>query len=328
MPAIIVIGTQWGDEGKGKATDQLGDRVDYVVRYSGGNNAGHTVVVGGEKYALHLLPSGILNKACTPVIGNGVVVDLDVMFAEIDALNARGVDAERVADQRERPHHHRLPPGHRQGDRTLPRQPQDRHDRPRRGSRVRRQGQPHRPAHPGPVRRQDPRPEGRGVARPEEPDAREDLQPADDRPAADHRRAARARRPAAADGDRRLAAAEPRAGRRQGRPARGCAGAPPGRRLRHLPVRDVRRTRSPPVRVRDRASARRGSTASSASPRRTRPASARARSRASCSTTSASRCARRAPSSARPQVGRVAAAGSTRSSSSRPYGSTPSPTSC
>jgi adenylosuccinate synthase len=96
MPAIIVIGTQWGDEGKGKATDQLGDRVDYVVRYSGGNNAGHTVVVGGEKYALHLLPSGILNKACTPVIGNGVVVDLDVMFAEIDALNARGVDAERV----------------------------------------------------------------------------------------------------------------------------------------------------------------------------------------------------------------------------------------
>jgi adenylosuccinate synthase len=96
MPAIIVIGTQWGDEGKGKATDQLGDRVDYVVRYSGGNNAGHTVVVGTEKYALHLLPSGILNPACTPVIGNGVVVDLDVMFDEIDALNARGVDAERV----------------------------------------------------------------------------------------------------------------------------------------------------------------------------------------------------------------------------------------
>ena len=59
MPAIIVIGTQWGDEGKGKATDQLGDRIDYVVRYSGGNNAGHTVVVDGERYALHLLPSAI-----------------------------------------------------------------------------------------------------------------------------------------------------------------------------------------------------------------------------------------------------------------------------
>ncbi|MBI4900625.1 MAG: adenylosuccinate synthase [Actinobacteria bacterium] len=96
MPAIIVIGTQWGDEGKGKATDQLGDRVDYVVRYSGGNNAGHTVVVGGEKYALHLLPSGILNPTCTPVIGNGVVVDLDVLFSEIDALTARGIDAGRV----------------------------------------------------------------------------------------------------------------------------------------------------------------------------------------------------------------------------------------
>ena len=61
MPGIVVIGTQWGDEGKGKATDQLGDRVDYTVRYSGGNNAGHTLVVNGEKYALHLLPSGILN---------------------------------------------------------------------------------------------------------------------------------------------------------------------------------------------------------------------------------------------------------------------------
>ncbi len=96
MPGIIVIGTQWGDEGKGKATDQLGDRVDYVVRYSGGNNAGHTVVVDGQKYALHLLPSAILNPTCVPVIGNGVVVDLDVFFAEIDALTARGIHAERL----------------------------------------------------------------------------------------------------------------------------------------------------------------------------------------------------------------------------------------
>ncbi|MGH3337215.1 MAG: adenylosuccinate synthetase, partial [Propionibacteriaceae bacterium] len=93
MPAIVVMGAQWGDEGKGKATDQLGDRVDYCVRYSGGNNAGHTVVVDGERYALHLLPSGILNPNCVPVIGNGVVVDLDVLFSEIEALAARGVDA-------------------------------------------------------------------------------------------------------------------------------------------------------------------------------------------------------------------------------------------
>ena len=95
MPGIVVIGTQWGDEGKGKATDQLGDVVDYTVRYSGGNNAGHTLVVNGEKYALHLLPSGILNKG-VPVIGNGVVVDLEVLFSEIDALNRRGVDTSRL----------------------------------------------------------------------------------------------------------------------------------------------------------------------------------------------------------------------------------------
>ncbi|MCW2810647.1 MAG: purA [Friedmanniella sp.] len=93
MPGIVVVGSQWGDEGKGKATDQLGDRVDYCVRYSGGNNAGHTLVVNGERYALHLLPSGILNPRCVPVIGNGVVVDLDVLFTEIDGLAARGVDA-------------------------------------------------------------------------------------------------------------------------------------------------------------------------------------------------------------------------------------------
>jgi adenylosuccinate synthase len=93
MPGIVVVGAQWGDEGKGKATDQLGDRVDYCVRYSGGNNAGHTIVVNGERYALHLLPSGILNQNCTPVIGNGVVVDLDVLFQEMDGLAARGVDS-------------------------------------------------------------------------------------------------------------------------------------------------------------------------------------------------------------------------------------------
>src|ERR671914_2468065 len=92
MPAIAIIGAQWGDEGKGKATDHLGDRIDYVVKFNGGNNAGHTVVIGSEKYALHLLPSGILTPGCTPVIGNGVVVDLNVLFQEIDGLEARGVD--------------------------------------------------------------------------------------------------------------------------------------------------------------------------------------------------------------------------------------------
>ena len=91
MPGIVVVGAQWGDEGKGKATDQLGERVDVCVRYSGGNNAGHTIVVNGEKFVLHLLPSGILNKNTTTVIGNGVVVDLDVFYSELDALHSRGV---------------------------------------------------------------------------------------------------------------------------------------------------------------------------------------------------------------------------------------------
>jgi adenylosuccinate synthase len=92
MPAIVLVGAQWGDEGKGKATDLLGSRVGAVVKFNGGNNAGHTIVIGTEKYALHLLPSGILTPGCRPVIGNGVVIDLGVLFEEIDGLNARGVD--------------------------------------------------------------------------------------------------------------------------------------------------------------------------------------------------------------------------------------------
>ena len=96
MPAVVVLGAQWGDEGKGKATDQLGAATDYVVKFNGGNNAGHTVVVGGERYALHLLPSGILSPGVVPVIGNGVVIDLQVLFREIDDLDARGVDTSRL----------------------------------------------------------------------------------------------------------------------------------------------------------------------------------------------------------------------------------------
>jgi adenylosuccinate synthase len=96
VPVIVLVGAQWGDEGKGKATDLLGDRLDYVVKFNGGNNAGHTVVIDGEKYALHLLPSGILTPGVVPVIGNGVVVDLSVLFGEIDTLQARGIDTSRL----------------------------------------------------------------------------------------------------------------------------------------------------------------------------------------------------------------------------------------
>lgn len=96
MPAIALLGAQWGDEGKGKATDLLGGRVDYVVRYQGGNNAGHTVVIGDRSYALHLLPSGILSPGVVPVIGNGVVVDPQVLLDEMAGLTERGVDCSRL----------------------------------------------------------------------------------------------------------------------------------------------------------------------------------------------------------------------------------------
>jgi adenylosuccinate synthase len=92
MPAIVLVGAQWGDEGKGKATDLLGGSVDYVVRYQGGNNAGHTVVIGNETYALHLLPSGVLTPGVIPVIGNGVVVDPAVLAAEMRGLAERDID--------------------------------------------------------------------------------------------------------------------------------------------------------------------------------------------------------------------------------------------
>ncbi len=100
MPAIVLLGAQWGDEGKGKATDLLGHRVQYVVRYQGGNNAGHTVVIptknGPEKFALHLLPSGILTPEVIPVIGNGVVIDPGVLLQEIKGLNERGIDTSKL----------------------------------------------------------------------------------------------------------------------------------------------------------------------------------------------------------------------------------------
>src|SRR5882757_1871518 len=122
MPAIVLVGAQWGDEGKGKATDLLGgagkDPVDYVVRYQGGNNAGHTVVIGDQHYALHLLPSGILTPGCIPVIGNGVVVDPKVLLTEIDGLTERGVDCTNLMISSDA---HLIMPHHRALDRVVER---------------------------------------------------------------------------------------------------------------------------------------------------------------------------------------------------------------
>ena len=96
MPGTVVVGTQWGDEGKGKLTDLLAREMQVVVRYQGGHNAGHTLVVGDESFALQLVPSGVLYPWVTPVIGNGVVIDPAVLVAEVDALQARGVDCSRL----------------------------------------------------------------------------------------------------------------------------------------------------------------------------------------------------------------------------------------
>src|SRR5919108_172484 len=92
MPGIVIVGAQWGDEGKGKVTDLLAERVDAVVRFQGGNNAGHTIVRDGEQWKLHLIPSGILYPGKRCVIGNGVVIDPKVLIEELDALRARRVD--------------------------------------------------------------------------------------------------------------------------------------------------------------------------------------------------------------------------------------------
>jgi len=92
MPAVVLVGAQWGDEGKGKLTDLLAERGDAVVRFQGGNNAGHTIVRGDEEWKLHLIPSGILHPGKLCVIGNGVVIDPRVLIDELDGLKARGVD--------------------------------------------------------------------------------------------------------------------------------------------------------------------------------------------------------------------------------------------
>jgi adenylosuccinate synthase len=96
VPATVVVGTQWGDEGKGKLTDLLAKEMQVVVRYQGGHNAGHRIVVNGDAFALQLIPSGILYDHITPVIGNGVVVDPAVLLEEMRALSARGVDCSRL----------------------------------------------------------------------------------------------------------------------------------------------------------------------------------------------------------------------------------------
>ena len=179
MPATVVVGTQWGDEGKGRFTDLFAKEMHVVVRYQGGHNAGHTLVTpDGESFALQLVPSGVLYDHITPVIGNGVVVDPAVLLAEVDGLTRRGRRLQPPQGVDQRPPHPSVPPGARPGDRAVPRQEQARHDEAGHRSRVRRQGVAGRPARAGPVRPQDLRAEARHRAQGEEQRPGQGLQPA------------------------------------------------------------------------------------------------------------------------------------------------------
>ena len=117
MPGICIVGAQWGDEGKGKVVDLLAERADVVVRFQGGNNAGHTIVRDGKKWAFHLVPSGILHPGKTCVIANGVVVDPRLLTDEIDGLRARRRRRRATAARRQRARDPALPPAARPGGR-------------------------------------------------------------------------------------------------------------------------------------------------------------------------------------------------------------------
>ena len=313
MPAIVIIGAQWGDEGKGKATDLLGNRVDYVVKFNGGNNAGHTVVIGDRE----VRPAPAAQRHPHPGLhaGHRQRRRRRPRRALRGDRRARGPRRRHqpAAGQRQRARHRRLQPHPRQGDRALPRQPPDRHHRPRHRPDVRRQDEPHRHPDPGHLRREDPAPEGRGRPRAQEPGARQDLQPPRGHGRRDRRRAAAVRRPAA-----RRWSATPALLLNQALDRGETVLLEAGQatlldvdhgtypfvtsQLGHR-RRCVHRLRHPADA--DRPGDRRSS-------RPTPPASARARSRPSCTTTTASTCARSARSTAPRPAARAAAAGTTR----------------
>jgi hypothetical protein len=327
MPALVLLGAQWGDEGKGKATDQLGSSVDYVVKFNGGNNAGHTVVVGDQKYALHLLPSGILSPGCTPVIANGVVIDLAVLFEEIEGLQERGLDTSRLVVSANA---HVIPRYNRTLDQVTERflgsrkiGTTGRGIGPTYADKMNRVG----------IRVQDLFDEG--ILRQKVEGAlslknqvlvkvynRKAI--AVDEVVEDLLSYAERVRPMVADTSLLLSQALDRGQTvllEAGRPR--CSTSTTAPTPSSPRARPRRAARAPAP-----ASRRPGSTRSSPSSRRTRRASARARSRPSCTTRTASGCATSAPSSGRRPAGPAAAAGTTPSSPGTPRASTASPTSC
>ena len=194
MAGIVLVGAQWGDEGKGKITDLLADDMDYVVRFQGGNNAGHTIIHGGRTLKLHLIPSGIMYPHITPVIGNGVVIDPKVLLEEMDTLEADGLSTHRLLISSQRAPHHAVPPRPRRRERAPSRRQRDRHHAPRHRPRVHGQGLAPRPARPGPHRRAHLPQEARGRAAREERHPREGLRHAHLHRRRDRRRVHRLRR--------------------------------------------------------------------------------------------------------------------------------------
>ena len=156
MPGVVIVGAQWGDEGKGKVVDLLAERATTIVRFQGGNNAGHTIVRDGEEFKFHLIPSGILHADKTCVIGNGVVVDPRVLLGEIDDLKRAGHRRQQPAPLRQRAPDHALPRAARHGRRDEAGEALDRHHPARHRPLLRRQGAAARDPRPGPARREDP----------------------------------------------------------------------------------------------------------------------------------------------------------------------------
>ena len=223
VPGIVIVGAQWGDEGKGKITDLLAERADAVVRFQGGNNAGHTIVRDGEEWKFHLVPSGILYPGKRCIIGNGVVVDPRVLIEEIAALRHRGVD---TSGLKLSANAHLIMPYHLlldQAGETRLGQPADRHDAARDRPLLRRQGGAPGDPRAGHARREDPAQEDRRRARAQAPRAAPVRARSLARPARDDRAVPHLRPPARAP-HRRLRAAG--LGRARGRAASCSSRAP------------------------------------------------------------------------------------------------------
>ncbi len=296
MPGTVIVGTQWGDEGKGRFTDYLAKESELVVRYQGGHNAGHTIVVDGDVFALQLVPSGVLYDYVTPVIGNGVVIDPAVLVDELDMLERKGIDTRRL---RVSGNAHLIMPYHQELDRVTERYPgqeQARDHQARDRARLRRQGAPGRAAGAGPARRQDLPREARARAAGEERRPRQGVQPAAARRRRDLRAIPRAGAAPRAAHRRHRAPRARRARRRAAGAVRGRAGDLPRPRPRHVSVRHLEqpgggrsvhgRRRRPP---RDRPHRRRHQGVRHAGRQRVRspPSSTKATPTATCSSIAA-----------------------------------------